>query len=91
MKRDIKIKINYIDDDKISRCEKCGSNIIADTTFTLMSNPPQYNAKCSKCDWVGYIGVCDYNEIGFVEEYVTLEKLSDMIISTINDRNIEKK
>lgn len=33
----------------------CGGELLADYTFQLLSYPPKYNAKCSKCKAHAYV------------------------------------
>lgn len=35
-------------------CPNCGNFIYKDTSVVLTSNPPQYNYKCSNCEWRGH-------------------------------------
>jgi len=35
-------------------CLKCNSELQDTNGNILLSNPPQYNVNCSKCDYTGY-------------------------------------
>lgn len=75
----IKVKISYYDESKISKCQKCGNPIDKTDSYMTMSMPPMYETVCANCGKIGYENCSSFNSDGIVSKYVELKELKELL------------